>query len=243
MRCATSPYSGHPPHSGRGRPASGRRARLALGLVCLAASTFGSLSAQTDKPPKYSRLQRFEQWTAAIERHTPGDADGALNTFADWNAREFAELKVTFYSALQLVRDSDIRTFMRPPLANGRPSGQVFYSRDELRQLIDLTSRLKRLGENHLLHRGAMLHMDAVVLGTGGDSRAGAGRSDFFVLHFDDGQGLGNEDALGQWDVGRFLLEQVRPSPNDFRPKPSGDEWVRRWYRTLIAYMLREQHF
>jgi tetratricopeptide (TPR) repeat protein len=73
--------------------------------------------------------------------------------------------------------------------------------------------------------------------------RDGSGRSDFFVFRFDDGQGLGRQDALGQWEVGRFLLEQIRPDPRDFRPKPAGDDWVRRWYRTLIAYQLSQMHF
>jgi hypothetical protein len=214
-----------------------------LAVVCLGVCAGAAVSAQADRPAKYSRLQRLEQWTAALERHQPGEADGALNAFGDWNARDFAELKITIYSVLQLLNDPTIRTFFRPPLPNRRAPTQVFYSRDELRQLIEVVKRLKGLGVNHMLRRGAMLHMDAVALGTGGDSRRGGGRSDFFIVKFDDGQGLGNEDALGQIDFARFLLEQVRPNPDDFRPKPSGDDWVRRWYRTLIAYMLQEQHF
>jgi len=225
------------------RPAPGRRAPLVLAIVCLGTCAGAALSAQADRPAKYSRLQRLEQWTAALERHQPGEADGALDAFADWNAREFAELKVSVYSALQLVNDPTVRTFFRPLLPNVRAPSQVFYSRDELRQLIAVANRLRTLGANHVLRRGAMLHMDAVVLGNGDDSRGGAGRSDFFILKFDDGQGLGNEDALGQIDFGRFLLEQIRPDRHDFRPRPSGDDWVRRWYRTLIAYMLQEQDF
>ena len=214
-------------------------------MVCLAAFAAVTVSAQTEaeRPLKYSRLQRLGQWTAALERHQPGAADAALDTFNDWSAPEFAELKTTFYSALQIVRDPKLRTFFRPPLPNGRPSTQAFYSRDEIRDLVALAARLRKLDENHMFHRGAMLHMDAVVLGTRGDSRGRPGRSDFFILRFDDGQGLGNEDAMGQVDFARFLLEWVRPDPKDLRPKPSGDDWVRRWYRTLIAYQLSQQHF
>ena len=119
------------------RSAFGRRARLVLAVVCLGVCAAARVSAQIERPAKYSRLQRLEQWTAALERHQPGEADGALGTFADWTAREFAELKITFYSALQLVKDPAIRTFMRPPLPNGRGPTQVLYGRDELRQLID----------------------------------------------------------------------------------------------------------
>ena len=214
-----------------------------LAAVCLAVATVSALDAQADKPPKYSRLQRLEQWTAALERHEPGEADGELKAFDDWTAAEFAEFKITFWATLALVRDPAIRTFLRPPAPGARPSLQAFYSRDELRQLLDVAKRLKALGENHMLRRGAMLHADAVVLGAGSDSRGGARRSDFFIYRFDDGQGLGQSDALGQWDVARFLLEQIRPDPRDFRPKPAGDDWVRRWYRTLIAFMLSQKHF
>jgi tetratricopeptide (TPR) repeat protein len=212
-------------------------------VVCLALLAAATLAAQTERFPKYSRVQRLAQWTAAVERHQPGQRDAELAMFGDWNAREFAELKITVYSALQLVRDPSVRTFYRPPQTTLRAPSQVFYSRDELRQLLELAKRLRILGENHLLHRGAMLHTDAVVLGTGVDSNGGTGRSNFFIVRFDDGQGLGNQDTLGQWDFARFLLDQVRPDAQDFRPKPSADEWVRQWYRTRLAFMLSQQHF
>src|SRR6186713_2980036 len=119
------------------RPASGRRSHRVLLVVCLTTLTTAWIDAQTDsQPPKYSRLQRLEQWTAALEQHRPGEADGALNTFADWSAREFAEFKITFYSALSVVRDPSIRIFFRPAAPGVRASSQWFYSRDELRQLL-----------------------------------------------------------------------------------------------------------
>ena len=225
------------------RPASGRRSHRVLLVVCLTTLATAWVDAQDSQPLKYPRLQRLAQWAAALERHMPGESDGALKVFDDWSAREFAELKITFYSALALVRDPSIRTFFRPPLPNGRPSTQVFYSRDELRGLIAVASRLRALGESHMLRRGAMLHADAVVLGAGTDSRGGERRSDFFIYRFDDGQGLDQSDALGQWDIARFLLEQIRPNPGDFRSRPAGDDWVRRWYRTLIAFQLSQMHF
>jgi tetratricopeptide (TPR) repeat protein len=244
MRSTTSPFPGNRAHSGRGsRPAFGRRSIVAALLVCLAGAVSGVLVAQTVQPVKYSRLQRLEQWTEALERHQPAEKDAALETFADWTAPEFAELKISFYSALQIVRDPSIRTFFRPPLPNGRPSTQAFYSRDEVRQLVDVAKRLRKLGESHMLRRGAMLHLDAVVLGSGNDARKGSRRSDFFIYHMDDGQALGQQDALGQWDFARFLLEQIHPDPDDVRPRPSDDDWVRRWYRTLLAYQLSQMHF
>src|SRR5689334_21274926 len=173
------------------RPAFGRRSIATALVVCLTAGVRPVLVAQAGQPAKYSRMERLEQWTAALEQHQPGEKDAPLDTFADWTASEFAELKISFSSALQIVRDQTIRTFLRPPLPNGRPSTQVFYSRDEIRQLVDVAKRLRKLGENHMLRRGAMLHMDAVVLGSGKDARQGARRSVVFIYQMDDGQALG----------------------------------------------------
>src|SRR6185503_2514634 len=186
----SSPGSGsaaRPPPGieGMPRPASGRRSIAAALVVCLAGAAGVVLAAQTAPPAKYSRMQRLEQWTAALEQHQPGEKDAPLDAFRDWTAPEFAELKTSFSSALQIVRDPTIRTFLRPPLANGRPSTQVFYSRDEIRQLVDVAKRLRKLGENHMLRRGAMLHMDAVVLGSGNEARPGPRRSDFYIYHMD----------------------------------------------------------
>ena len=225
------------------RPRSGRRVRFALVLVCVASAATLTVAAQDAKPAKYSRIERLEQWTDALQRHRPGEADAALDVFGDWEAREFAELKVTFYSALQLVRDPALRTFARFSTGATARAGQVFYSRSEVRDLLVVAGRLKALGETRMLRRGAMLHTDAVVLGTGSDSRGGSRRSDHILFRFDDGQALNNVDALGQWDLARFILEHIRPDLQDFRPRPAGDDWVRRWYRTMIAFQLAQQHY
>jgi tetratricopeptide (TPR) repeat protein len=59
----------------------------------------------------------------------------------------------------------------------------------------------------------------------------------------DDGQQLGLTNTVSHWNMGRRLLDSVRPldSKNDFktRPDPGADETVRRWYLGGCAYMLR----
>ena len=65
------------------RPAAGRRVGfVALAAVCLAALLPRVVfDAQTPSPAPAegtSRLERLEQWTTALERHEPGEADGAL---------------------------------------------------------------------------------------------------------------------------------------------------------------------
>ena len=103
------------------RPAPGRRVRLALAVVCLASVATAVIDAQDARSPKYSRLQRLAQWTDALERHRPGEADAALEVFGDWEAREFAELKITFYSAAAGPRSR--HSHVRPPLIGARGAG------------------------------------------------------------------------------------------------------------------------
>jgi len=188
------------------------------------------------------------QWAAAVRRHEPGERDAALSALDDWTARDLAELKVTLYSVLSLLRDSSTRVFYRPtppcPLPcgsagnGGRRPVQVFYGADELRQLLDVARTLQPFGDNLLVKRGAMLHTDRVVLAAGIDSTGQQRRSSYYVIRFSDGRELSTEDAIGHWDFAVFALDQVRRGPRDLRPNPATDEWVRRWYRTVFAYML-----
>jgi tetratricopeptide (TPR) repeat protein len=227
------------------RPAAGRRVFSLRLAVCLAALMAPSLGAQTPGPADDSRLERLEQWASALERHQPGELDDALKVLESWTARDIAELKVTFSSALQLMRDPSTRIFWIPMPANARPSGrrQVFYGPSELRRLQFIAGRLTLLGDNHVLKRAAMLHTDSVVLGSRADSAGGRRRTDFFVFHFNDGQELNQEDAIGHWDMARFMLDRVQPGKDDVRPDPASDDWVRRWYRTAITRMLARMDF
>ena len=227
------------------RPTPGRRAFSLRLAVCLAALMAPALGAQAPGAAADSRVDRLEQWASALERHLPGERDAALKVLEGWTARDIAELKITFSSALQLMRDPSTRIFWMPLPANARPSTrrQVFYGPSELRQLQSIAARLTMLGDNHVLKRAAMLHTDSVVLGSGADSSAGPRRSAFFVFHFNDGQELNQQDAIGHWDIARFMLDLVQPSKDDVRPNPASDDWVRRWYRTAMTRMLSRMDF
>lgn len=228
------------------RPAAGRRSLVMTLVVCLAALAIAETGAQDgSQPRRYSRLERLEQWASALERHQPGEADEALRTLDDWTARDLTELELTFSATLALMRDPSTRIFWRPTPRGARPGRpvQVLYSLGELRQLIAIAARLERLGDNHVLKRAAMLHTDVAVLESGGDSTGASRRSDFFVFRFNDGQEVGQEDAIGHWDMASFFLHRVQPGKRDVRPNPASDGWVRRWYRTAIAYMLARQYY
>ena len=222
------------------RPGFGRRLVLLLLAVCLVAVAPTWARAQGDRSEHLSRIDRIEQWSRAVERHQPGQLDPALQTLDSWTATDLAELKTSVYSVVALVRDPSTRIFYRV-VARGRPP-QVLYSLPELRRLMAIAARLRPLGDNHVLKRGAMLHTDA-ALGTRADATDGRRRTELFVFKFSDGQELGQVDSIGHWDMARFLLDQVQPGKNDIRPDPGKDDWVRRWYGTAISYMLARMQF
>jgi len=231
------------------RPGIGRRVALILVLVCLTAAL---PAAVQQRPPadaagaseRPSRLDRAERWATALERHEPGVADDALNEFGGWRGDDLAEVSQTISSVLALMRDPSIRIFYRRGGSIARPV-QVFYSGGEVRQLQALAVRLAALGETYMLKRAALLHMDAVVLGSGADSQGPQDRrTDYVLFRFKDGQEQSLEDGTGHWDTARFMLDQVwTDKRRDMRPNPSRDDWVRRWYRTAIAYMLGRMQF
>ena len=130
---------------------------------------------------------------------------------------------------------------MRPRGVTARPT-QVLYGLGEIRRLLAVSKRFGAIGETGVLRRGALLHMDVIVLGSGVDAAGSSrNRTSFLLFQFSDGQQVATVDAAGHWDVGQFLLDQVWPDKvRDIRPTPARDAWVRRWYRTAALFMLGE---
>jgi tetratricopeptide (TPR) repeat protein len=224
------------------RPATGRRSLAATLVVCLVILAVPVIDAQVAMPQRGSRLWNLARWTDALLRHTPGEADEALRTLDGWTSRDIEEFRVHFLSTFSLMRDPSSRIFMRPPPSGSGRAVQIFYSLEEIRQLLALAARLEPLGDNHVLKRGAMLHTDAALLSPT-DSSGRASRSDFYVFRFSDGQELNRGDAVGHWEMARFLLDRVQAVKNDIRPNPASDDWVRRWYRSALTYQLARMQF
>jgi hypothetical protein len=223
------------------RPVFGRRLLPLSVAVCLAGLA-PAVHAQSDRAPRLSRIERLERWVQAVERHVPGEQDAALQSLDSWTANDLADVKVTFNAVLQLMRDPRVRTFTRPGPPPSRRPVQVLYGLRELRDLIAIAARLAPLGDNHVLKRAAMMHTDA-ALGERGDASGAPRRTALFVFRFSDGQELNHEDAIGHWDMARFLLDLVQRDKRDVRPDPASDDWVRRWYGTAISYMLARMQF
>jgi len=97
---------------------------------------------------------------------------------------------------------------------------------------------------NYVIKRGALLHADIAMGGplptTAIDQRPILGPQSF-LMRTSDGQ---SED-LGQtaihWEIGRMLLDDVRPTGAP-KPSPATDEMVRGWYRATAAWMQKGEH-
>jgi hypothetical protein len=126
----------------------------------------------------------------------------------------------------------------------------VLYTGPELRGLRAIAIRVSPDGKpgpgNDVVKRGAMLHADIEILGPparrapGVPDRPGPGGS---TLWMDDGQRLGLLRRVSHWNMGRRLLDLVRPEDGTKNlktaPDPGADGTVRSWYVASSAFMIR----
>src|SRR5205814_5804799 len=96
-------------------------------------------------------------------------------------------------------------------------------------------------GERYDLRQGgALLQCDLaraasfVVEPLGSTERIPAPRPTWFLLH--DGQSVDMGHGAVHWEIARFLLDQVLPSPRV-------DPMVRDFYRATVAYQQREEKY
>src|SRR5262245_107091 len=204
----------------------------------------------TDTQQKSRRLSRSEhlrEWVEAVEHHTSGANDDALDVFDAWRPDDFRYLTIDINTLLSLIADPSIRTFsFRQP---GRSSPiQVVYTGSDLTLLVDLAKALRARGatdvlvipperlaknRNHVLKRGAILHTDIVLeglLGHRARSRVVPGGLEEFTLLMPDGRSQGLAVDVGHWEFARSLLDRVVPAP-------ARDDFVRHWYGATAAYL------
>ena len=237
---------------------------LAGGLVlALASSAAAQQLSQGDEVTP--RISRFERWLSAVALHRPGAVDEQVRLVNTWNQEQLRQIWMDASTIVSLVRDPDVLLFYVneqsgsggpgqqgrriSPLATTR-STQVLYTAGELRRLRALAKQVSPAGrpgpENNILKRGAMLHADIAILtpvgsrGAGSDVRPGPGG---LTLFMNDGQQTGLQGLVNHWNMGRRLLDRIRPvdTKNGLTtvPNPTGDEDVRRWYLVGCAYMTR----
>ncbi len=240
-----------------------KRFRALAAIVCVL-SVHAGRAAQSTRPEVSPRITRLEAWLSAITQHRPGALDATARLVNGWNQEQLRLVWIDVTTLVSLIREPSVSLFYvseparvtgpRPrqvnPLATARAT-QVLYTIAELnrlRELADGISPKRTPGpENDVLKRGAMLHADIAML-----DPAGGAAGDAFgpgpggvTLFTSDGQQIGLQGRVSHWDMGRRLLDRVRPldSKSDLKtvPDPGSDDTVRRWYLASCAFMLRIQ--
>jgi hypothetical protein len=198
------------------------------------------------------RIERLRQWLDAVEQHEPGSADESLLRVASWDRNTLWRVWMDVGTIVSLVREPDVLVFsttIEPEpfsgifrLPQSRLRTRVIpYGRDDIKRLqLIATEVTKRGGENRVLKRGAALHADIAMLGPAAPAPdpARRPRSSSVMLFLSDGQQTGVDDASVQWEMGRRLLDRVRPQgTRKLGPDPGADETVRVWYLASNLYM------
>jgi hypothetical protein len=222
-----------------------------------------SLAAQSGKPEVSPRIARLEAWLSAIARHEPGVTDEWVLRINEWSQEELRLIWIDVSTLVSLVREPGIslfyvseptRTASQPtrqtsPLATARAT-QVLYDGGDLRRLREIAKGISALAlpgpENGILKRGAMLHADIAMRapperrGRADSFRPGPGGYTLFTA---DGQQVGFRDTVSHWNMGRRLLDRVRPVDSKkaltLTPDPAADDTVRQWYLMSCAFMSR----
>jgi len=228
------------------------RLRTAIALVLMSWTGLSAGAQDSVITRKLDRIDRLQQWLDAVEQHELGTTDDPLLRVASWDRNTLWLVWQDVGSVVSLVREPDIGVFYTPieaePLSgifrlppNRLRSRVIPYGRNDITRLKLIAKQVvDRGGENRILKRGATLHAEIAVLGpdTPPPDPARQPRSDSVMLFLADGQQTGIEDANVQWEMGRRLLDKVKPKGSrKLGNDPGADETVRLWYLASNIYM------
>ena len=230
------------------------RLRTALVIVVMlwtGSATRGQGSA-IDRTP--DRVDRLRQWLDAVEQHEPGAADDALLRVASWDRMTLWRVWIDVGTVVSLIRDPKALVFYAP--IEPEPFSGVYaragssfteiaghsYGWNDVKRLQAIAKDVvDRGGENRMLISAASLHADIVMLEAGqslAPDPSRRPRSSQVMVFLADGQQTGIDDAGVHWEMGRRLLDKVRPkNARRLGPDPGADETVRLWYLASSAYM------
>ena len=115
----------------------------------------------------------------------------------------------------------------------------------ELKALASQAHASRDAGDpNYVIRRGALMHTDIAMAGplwrTPLDTRPSLAPQSF-LMQMSDGQSLDLGQVAIHWEIGRLLLDDVRPG-GATKPAPSSDEMVRLWYRSTATWMQKGSH-
>ena len=167
-------------------------------------------------------LARLFTWVASVRIHVPGCHDSPVSQIAQWShqdlsilLRDLAQL-VKFFERIDAGRSEESASIAGGARGALQPDQLVFAIYDRRFTLSELERLLygsEPLAANQLLTRGAVLHADIAQFATGDLKGAPL---------VEDGGSKGWRPRTGHWQIGRELLDSIRPNP-------SNHEDVLRW--------------
>jgi tetratricopeptide (TPR) repeat protein len=230
--------------------------RLRTALVIAAMLWTGTVTrgqnSAVDRTP--DRVDRLRQWLEAVEQHEPGAADESLLRVASWDRATLWRVWIDAGTIVSLVRDPNVQVFYAPTESEPFSAALrvqdprsikprvISYGWNDVKRLQAIAKdAIERGGDDRILKRGASLHADIVMLEAGQSLTSDPSRqprSSSIMLFLVDGQQTGLDEASVHWEMGRRLLDKVRPKTSrKLGPDPGADETVRLWYLASSAYM------
>ena len=181
-------------------------------------------------PPPW--LTRLSSYLDAVNAHKPGSLDMAARLTGLLTESDLREVRTDFLALVAICKRELARSVRSAPLVYRDTT--IPYP--ELRALLTLTDDEAAKGNgNRILQHAAVLHADVAMLVVP-FLPGGAGCSSRATLLVKDGSGIGAGCIVLHWEVGRQLLDAVRPDPGK-------DLVVRLWYLATITYMLETGDF
>jgi tetratricopeptide (TPR) repeat protein len=191
----------------------------------------------------------LRDWVAAVDRHTPGELDDSALSLIGWTSDEITTAWLDVQALIAVVQRPTATRFTAHPLlryrytdSEGREHSLSRRSATSVGQIADVSSapglatlrevagsvRTRAGGPDLFYKQAAMLHADiAMNVEDGvGESQTGS-----LIVKTKDGAQVGVHGNVVHWEFGRLLLDAVR--------QPSGDDFVRDWYRATMAFKLR----
>jgi hypothetical protein len=224
----------------------GRIEQVAVWLKSVARHVPGQSDEASDVVSGWSNEQLQGLWVevsnlVALMRHTDAGRFvftpvGSRNqVLIDYTPLQLARLRAFACAGAGLLNDDAVCIRIRAAESVG----------DELRALAIQARMSRDAGDpNYTIRRGALMHADIAMAGplskTPVDTRPSLAPQSF-LMRTSDGQSQDFGQVAIHWEIGRMLLDDVRPK-GAMKPSPSTDEMVRLWYRSTAAWMQKGEH-